>query len=159
MRDVRNNEMSNLWYSQLIYNVQHPSVAFFCPVRLHVGLFSQVLHSVKTSDVRNNICQIDYVRDTVFEESRAASRRHAPVQFELQLANTYSGSQNMLLLDAYGSVPMSPVSMFPEPTCMFPCACVPRYLCSPVPMFPGFCTFIMAISITRLQIPSGTLTG
>ena len=28
----------------------------------------------------------------------------------------------------------SPVPMFPEP--MFPGTCVPRYLCSPVPMFP-----------------------
>ena len=30
----------------------------------------------------------------------------------------------------------SPVPMFPEP--MFPGTYVPRYLCSPVPMFPGF---------------------
>ena len=29
---------------------------------------------------------------------------------------------------------------------------VPRYLCSPVPMFPGFCTLIVVISINRLQI-------
>ena len=40
--------------------------------------------------------------------------------------------------------------MFPEP--MFPGAYVPRYLCSPVPMFPGFCTLIVVISIIRLQI-------
>ena len=29
---------------------------------------------------------------------------------------------------------------------------VPRYLCSPVPMFPGFCTLIVVISINRLEI-------
>ena len=29
---------------------------------------------------------------------------------------------------------------------------VPLYLCSPVPMFPGFCTLIAVISINRLQI-------
>ena len=29
---------------------------------------------------------------------------------------------------------------------------VPRYLCSPVPMFPGFCTLTVVISINRLQI-------
>ena len=29
---------------------------------------------------------------------------------------------------------------------------VPRCLCSPVPMFPGFCTLIVVISIHRLQI-------
>ena len=40
--------------------------------------------------------------------------------------------------------------MFPEP--MFPGAYGPRYLCSPVPMFPGFCTLIVVISINRLQI-------
>ena len=40
--------------------------------------------------------------------------------------------------------------MFPEP--MFPGAYVPRYLCSPVPMFPGCCTLIGVISINRLQI-------
>ena len=40
--------------------------------------------------------------------------------------------------------------MFPEP--MFPGAYVPRYLFSPVPMFPGFCTLIVVISINRLQI-------
>ena len=28
---------------------------------------------------------------------------------------------------------------------------VPRCLCSPVPMFPGFCTLIVVISINRLQ--------
>ena len=44
----------------------------------------------------------------------------------------------------------SPVPMFPES--MFPGAYVPRYLCSPVPMFPGFCTLIMVIRINRLQI-------
>ena len=44
----------------------------------------------------------------------------------------------------------SPVPMFPEP--MFPSAYVPRYLCFPVPMFPGFCTLIVVISINRLQI-------
>ena len=41
----------------------------------------------------------------------------------------------------------------PQP--MFPGAYVPRYLCSPVPMFPGFCTIIVVIadiSINRLQI-------
>ena len=45
---------------------------------------------------------------------------------------------------------------------MFPGTYVPRYLCSPnlcspvfmipVPMFPGFCTIIVVISINRLQI-------
>ena len=45
---------------------------------------------------------------------------------------------------------MLPEPMFPEP--MFPGAYVPRYLCSPVPMFPGFCTLIVVISINRLQI-------
>ena len=40
--------------------------------------------------------------------------------------------------------------MFPEP--MFPGAYVPRYLCSPVPMFPGFCTITVVISINHLQI-------
>ena len=40
---------------------------------------------------------------------------------------------------------------------MFPGTYVPRYrcspnLCSPVPMFPGFCTLIVVISINRLQI-------
>ena len=40
--------------------------------------------------------------------------------------------------------------MFPEP--MFPGAYVPRYLCSPVLMFAGFCTLIVAISINRLEI-------
>ena len=40
--------------------------------------------------------------------------------------------------------------MFPEP--MSPGAYVPLYLCSPVPMFPGFCTLIEVISINRLQI-------
>ena len=44
----------------------------------------------------------------------------------------------------------SPVPMFPEP--MFPGNYVPRYLCSPVPMFPGFCTLIVVISINRLEI-------
>ena len=44
----------------------------------------------------------------------------------------------------------SPVPMFPEP--MFPGTYVPRYLCSPVPMFPGFCTLIVVISINRLEI-------
>ena len=29
---------------------------------------------------------------------------------------------------------------------------VPRCLCSPVPMFPGFCTLIVVISINRLEI-------
>ena len=43
-----------------------------------------------------------------------------------------------------------PRYMFPEP--MFPGAYVPRYLCSPVPMFPGFFTLIVVISINRLQI-------
>ena len=44
----------------------------------------------------------------------------------------------------------SPVSMFSEP--VFPGPYVPRHLCSPVPMFPGFCTLIVVISIDRLQI-------
>ena len=44
----------------------------------------------------------------------------------------------------------SPVPMFPEP--MFPGTYVPRYLCSPVPMFPGFFTLIVVISINRLEI-------
>ena len=35
---------------------------------------------------------------------------------------------------------------------MFPGTYVPRCLCSPVPMFPGFCTLIVVISINRLQI-------
>ena len=44
----------------------------------------------------------------------------------------------------------SPVPMFPEP--MFPGTYVPRYLCSPVPMFPGFCTLVVVISINCLEI-------
>ena len=35
---------------------------------------------------------------------------------------------------------------------MFPGTHVPQYLCSPVPMFPGFCNLIVVISIDRLQI-------
>ena len=35
---------------------------------------------------------------------------------------------------------------------MFPGTYVPRYLCSPVPMFPVFCTLIVVLSINRLQI-------
>ena len=35
---------------------------------------------------------------------------------------------------------------------MFPGTDVPRCLCSPVSMFPGFCTLIGVISINRLQI-------
>ena len=35
---------------------------------------------------------------------------------------------------------------------MLPGTYVPQYLCSPVPMFPGFCTLIVVISINRLQI-------
>ena len=35
----------------------------------------------------------------------------------------------------------SPVPMFPEP--IFPGTYVPRYLCSPVPMFPDFCTLMV----------------
>ena len=35
---------------------------------------------------------------------------------------------------------------------MFPGTYVPRYLCSPVAMYPGFCTLIVAISINRLEI-------
>ena len=41
----------------------------------------------------------------------------------------------------------SPVPMFPEP--MFTGTYVPRYLCSPVPMFPDFCTLIVDFSINR----------
>ena len=42
-------------------------------------------------------------------------------------------------------------------TPMFPGTYVPRYrcspnLCSPVPMFPGFCTLIVVISVNRLKI-------
>ena len=51
-------------------------------------------------------------------------------------------------MQLYAVFSMTP--MFPEP--MFPGAYVPRYLCSPVPMFPGFCTIIVVISINRLQI-------
>ena len=38
----------------------------------------------------------------------------------------------------------SPVPMFPEP--MFPGAYVPRYLCSPIPMFPGFWSVTYTVS-------------
>ena len=41
----------------------------------------------------------------------------------------------------------SPVPMFPEP--MFPGTYVPRYRCSPVPMFPDLCTLIVDFSINR----------
>ena len=45
----------------------------------------------------------------------------------------------------YFLVPMFPGTYVPR-------TYVPRYLCSPVPMFPGFCTLIVVISINRLQI-------
>ena len=46
----------------------------------------------------------------------------------------------------FGSVPMFPGTDVPR-------TYVPRYLCSPVPMFHGFCTLIIVvISINRLQI-------
>ena len=44
-----------------------------------------------------------------------------------------------------GSVPMFPGTDVPR-------TYVPRYRCSPVPMFPGFCTLIVVISINRLQV-------
>ena len=40
--------------------------------------------------------------------------------------------------------------MFPEP--MFPEPMFPGIYDPPVPMFPGFCTIIVVISINRLQI-------
>ena len=45
--------------------------------------------------------------------------------------------------------------MFPGtdvPRTYVPRCQVPQYLCSPVPMFPGFCTLIVVISINRLEI-------
>ena len=69
--------------------MQHVSFAVSFPVRLNVDLLVTFIYSntalfqiarrlqyisVKKCDVRNNICQIDDVRDTVFEEARAAYR-------------------------------------------------------------------------------------
>ena len=69
--------------------MQRASFAFSVPVRLNVGPLVTLIYSstalcqiarrlqyiyVKKSDVRNNICQLDDVRDTVFEEARAAIR-------------------------------------------------------------------------------------
>ena len=58
---------------------------------------------------------------------------------------TDSDGRRQGVTDGDGSVPMFPGTYVPR-------TYVPRYLCSPVPMFPGFCTLIVVISINRLEI-------
>ena len=79
-------------------------------------------------------------RTPSFEVNRSHSSKHNQQHFE----------HGCLTMGERTYVPRylcSPVPLFPEP--MFPGM---PYLCSPVPMFPGFCRLLVS-SIHRLQIP------
>ena len=119
MRDVRNNEMSNLWYSQYQFYCATSFISISCPVRLHVGLLVSDVYLVKYCILSNSPTFTIYFCHNEWRSQQYLSNRwrsqhcfwrvtcckqmtHAPVQFELQLVNTYSGTQNMLLLDTTG---------------------------------------------------------
>ena len=61
-------------FTILISYVQHASFAFSFPVRLNVGLLVTFIYTAKCPIFTIDFCQIDDVRDIVFEEARAAIR-------------------------------------------------------------------------------------